>query len=311
MCEQDIPTNMKKIYISIILIIFALPQLANAQRVRARWKAYRYEYMVGIGASNFLGELGGANQIGTHGFKDFELSSTRYVATVGLRYKVTPFLAAHAHFTYAEISGDDKLTTERFRHNRNLNFKSPIYELNLNFEASVLSQREGGLYKLRGMRRTPSYEASAYLFAGIGVFHFNPKGKYNGKWYELQPLGTEGQGISPARKKYSRTQVCIPIGFGIRYFFNRQWGVGLEYGIRKTFTDYIDDVSKTYYDNSAIVAANGEEAGHLADPSLGTETYQTTPGEQRGDARYRDAYMFAVLSIHYKIRTGRTNFPVF
>lgn len=301
---------MKKIY-AIVILLLMTAHVLKAQRVRARWKAYRWEYMAGIGASNFLGELGGADQIGTNGFKDLEFKETRQVLTVGLRYKITPFLALHSHGTFASISGDDKLTKEPFRNNRNLNFKSNIYELNLNFEASILTQREGGLYKLRGMRRTPSFEASAYVFAGVGVFHFNPKGLYQGKWYELQPLGTEGQGISPARSKYKRTQLCVPVGFGFRYFFNRRWGVGLEYGIRKTFTDYIDDVSKTYYDNEAIKVQYGEVAAHLADPSLGKKEGQTLPGEQRGDPRDRDAYMFAVFSIHYKIRTGRTNFPVF
>lgn len=309
--QGDTPTNMKKRYIVTLLLLFALPNLLNAQRVRARWKAYRWEYSVGLGASNFLGELGGANQIGTNGFKDLEFSATRQVLTAGLRYKITPFLALHSHGTFATVSGNDKLTKEPFRHNRNLNFKSNIYELNLNFEASLLSQREGGLYKLRGMRRTPSFEASAYVFAGVGVFHFNPKGKLGDKWYELQPLGTEGQGISPARSKYKRTQFTIPVGFGLRYFFNRRWGVGLEYGIRKTFTDYIDDVSKTYYDNNAIKSQNGDIAAQLADPSLGVKERQTLAGEQRGDPRDRDAYMFVVVSIHYKIRTGRTNFPVF
>ncbi len=301
---------MKKTYIIALITLLTLPQIVNAQRVRARWKAYRWEYMVGIGASNFLGELGGADQIGTNGLKDLEFSKTGPVLSAGLRYKITPFLAAHMHGTFATVAGDDKLTKEEFRNNRNLNFKSNIYELNVNFEASILTQREGGLYKLRGMRRTPSYEASLYAFAGVGVFHFNPKGELNGKWYDLQPLGTEGQGISPAREKYSRTQICIPVGLGFRYFFNRRWGVGFEYGIRKTFTDYIDDVSKTYYDNGAIKATYGSEAALLADPSINKDG-QALAGEQRGDPGDRDAYMFAVLSLHYKIRTGRTNFPVF
>ena len=81
--------------------------------------------------------------------------------------------------------------------------------------------------------------------------------------------------------------------------------------MRKTFTDYIDDVSKTYYDNDAIKSHSGETAAHLADPSLPPREGQTLAGEQRGDPRDRDAYMFAVFSLHYKIRTGRTNFPVF
>jgi hypothetical protein len=307
--------SMKKHYLLVFTLLLLLPSLSEAQRIRARWKAYRFEWSGGIGASNFLGELGGANQVGTNGFKDLEFSATRQTVVVGLRYKITPFLAVHSHATWATLSGDDALTQEPFRRNRNLNFRSPIFELNCNFEASILTQKEGGLYKLRGIKRSSSYEVSAYAFAGIGVFHFNPKGQLGDKWIALQPLGTEGQGISPARSKYKLTQVCIPVGFGFRYFFNRRMGVGLEYGIRKTFTDYIDDVSKTYYDNDAIAAANGPEAAMLADKSFLTEVpgheNQTLTGQQRGDPRDKDAYMFAVFSFHYKLRTGRTNFPIF
>ena len=157
-----------------------LPAFSNAQRVRARWKAYRFEWSGGIGASNFLGELGGANNVGTHGFKDLEFTTTRPNICVGLRYKLTPFFALHSHITVGGVSGDDKLTNEYFRKNRNLNFRSTIYEINCNFEASLLAQKEGGLYKLRGIRRSSTYEVSAYAFAGIGLFHFNPKGKIDG-----------------------------------------------------------------------------------------------------------------------------------
>ena len=162
---------------------------------------------------------------------------------------------------------------------------------------------------MRGVRRSNSFEGSLYGFVGIGVFHFNPKGEFNDKWYNLQPLGTEGQGISPAREKYKRTQICIPFGIGGRYFFNRRWGVGFEFGLRKTFTDYIDDVSKTYYDPLAINQANGPVAAYFSNPNPNAES--TTVGQQRGDPRDKDAYMFAIISLHYKIRTGRTNFPIF
>ena len=303
---------MKKQLLVYLLFFLTLPSISQAQRIRARWKAYRYEWSFGIGASNFLGDLGGANQIGTHGVKDLEVTKTRPSLAAGFRYKINPFLAFHTHFTFAQLSGDDKLTTEQFRSNRNLNFKTNIYELNLNLEASLLSQREGGIYRLKGVKRSSSFEAALYAFVGIGVFHFNPKGKssIDGNWHELQPLGTEGQGLSPARSKYKRTQVCIPLGIGGRYFFNRRWGAGFEFGIRKTFTDYIDDVSKTYYDNGAISQTQGQIAANLADPSL-VKNGQSNAGEQRGDPRYKDSYMFAIFSIHYKIRTGRTNFPIF
>ena len=302
---------MKKHLLICFAFLTLFTSVSEAQRLRARWKAYRYEWSFGLGASNFLGELGGANQIGTNGFKDLELSLTRPAFTVGLRYKLTPFFSLHSHLTYGQVRGDDKLTTEFFRHNRNLNFKSNIYEFNVNFEAALLSQREGGIYRLRGVRRTTSFEGSVYGFVGIGLFHFNPKGEINDKWYDLQPLGTEGQGISPARDKYKRTQVCIPLGIGGRYFFNRRLGVGFEFGVRKTFTDYIDDVSKTYYDMDAIRQKYGEVAAQLSNPTLGLSEASSLEGSQRGDPRDKDAYMFFMISLHYKIRTGRTNFPIF
>lgn len=308
---------MKKNLIVTLFLLMLLTTVTEAQRIRARWKAYRYEWSFGLGASNFLGELGGANQIGTNGFKDLELSKTRPAVTAGFRYKLSPYFALHSHVTYGAVAGDDKLTTEPSRSNRNLNFKSDIFEVNVNFEASLITQKEGSIYRLRGVKRSSSYEGSLYAFAGLGVFHFNPKGQYNGQWYALQPLGTEGQGISPARSKYKRTQLCIPIGIGGRYFFTRRWGVGFEFGLRKTFTDYIDDVSKTYYDNNAIVQANGPIAGYLADPSISAQGSDpskknwTAPGQQRGDASRNDTYMFAIVSIHYKLRTGKTNFPIF
>ena len=301
---------MKKIYLIVLLFITLTPSLTQAQRIRARWKAYRYEWSGGLGASNFLGELGGANQIGTHGFKDFEFKAIRPNICVGLRYKLTPFFALHSHFTVGGISGDDDLTEEPARKNRNLNFRSTVYEINCNFEASILAQKEGGLYKLRGIRKSSTYEVSAYVFAGVGLFHFNPKGEIDGKWVALQPLGTEGQGIDPARSKYKLTQFCIPVGFGFRYFFNRHLGIGLEYGIRKTFTDYIDDVSKTYYDPAAISQYSGPEAAYLSDKSI-DKGGDTKIGEQRGDPSYKDAYMFAVFSVHYKLKTGRSSYPIF
>ncbi|MBK7967417.1 MAG: hypothetical protein IPK10_20550 [Bacteroidetes bacterium] len=219
------------------------------------------------------------------------------------RYKLSPALSLHSHITYGHLKGDEQLTKEYFRSTRNLNFKSNIYEFNVNFEAAILSQQEGGIYRLRGVRRSNSFEGSLYGFVGIGVFHFNPKGEFNDKWYDLQPLGTEGQGISPAQiNTKERKSLCIPFGIGGRYFFNRRWGVGFEFWLRKILTDYIDDVSKTYYDPVAISQANGPVAAALSNPNPNAES--TAVGQQRGDPRDKDAYMFAIISLHYKIRYG-------
>jgi hypothetical protein len=162
------------------------------------------------------------------------------------------------------------------------------------------------LYKYGSVRGKANIDIQTYLFLGVGGFWFNPKAQFENKWYALQPLTTEGQGIKPNTRKYSRVSVCIPVGIGFKSAVSRRWSVGLELGLRKTFTDYIDDVSTTYYDNTAIVAANGALAGYFADPSRGLielpDNIQVTgAGQQRGDAKDDDAYMFAQITFNYKI----------
>jgi hypothetical protein len=285
--------------------------MVMAQRYRSRWKAYRSELHFGAGVSNFLGELGGADQIGTDFLRDLEINQTRLAIQGGLRYKLSQMFALNTKLAYCKVSGDDELTKEFFRNYRNLDFKANIYELSTNFEFAFIREQAGHRYKLRGVRGARGYEFSAYGFVGVGFFYFKNKGEYGDEWVELSDLGTEGQGISSSRDPYSNFQFAIPLGIGIKYSFDRRWGIGLEYGIRKTFTDYIDDASKTYYDNQAIAIENGPIAAAMADKTDKEFPYITAPGEQRGDPRDKDAYMFAIISINYKLRTGRSSFPMF
>lgn len=273
----------------------------------------RGELNIGLGASNFLGELGGANQVGTHFFKDFEFSQTKPAFSIGYRYKLSRTIAINPHFTYARVSGDDKLTEEFFRNYRNLSFTSPIYELNANLEFAFIKEQIGHRYRLRKVKGMRGFEIMGYGFIGAGVFHFNPKTKMTekGEWINLYDLSTEGQGLVDSRKRYSRTQFCIPFGVGFKYSINRRWGIGIEYGVRQTFTDYIDDVSRTYYDKNILLTQVGYESYVLSDRSNGVYPTISSPGSQRGDPRYTDTYMFGLLTINYKIRTGRTSYPLF
>src|SRR5947208_1218251 len=215
---------------NLLLLLFALLMLPSVSEAQ-RWKRRRYEMSLGIGASNFLGELGGANQIGTNYFRDFEWSETRFALALGLRYKLSEFFAFNTHLTYGSVAGDDKLTNEYFRHYRNLNFHSHIFEWNLNFEAAYQQEQIGHRYRLRRVKGQKGYEIYAYGFAGIGIFNFDPKTEYKGVEVRLQPLGTEGEGLVPTRSKYALWQFCIPIGFGFKYTIDVKWGVGLEFGM--------------------------------------------------------------------------------
>lgn len=302
---------MKKSYILLVLSILILPGIVEAQRYKQRWKSYRSELHFGMGPSNFLGELGGADQVGTNYFKDLEFGQTRLAVAAGLRYKLSQVFALNTKLSYGKVSGSDDLTKEFFRNYRNLDFKTNIWEASTNLEFAFIREQVGHRYRLKGVRGQRGFEISAYGFVGVGVFYFNPKGSLGDEYVNLQSLGTEGQGISSTRKKYSKLQLAIPLGLGFKYAIDRRWGVGLEYGIRKTFTDYIDDASKTYYDNNEILSFNGAVAAAMADKSDQEFPYITAAGQQRGDPRDKDAYMFAIISINYKIRTGRSAFPMF
>jgi hypothetical protein len=277
---------------TVFLILLIIPSLVNAQR----WKRSRYEFSLGIGASNFLGELGGANQIGTHGLKDFEWSATNLAAAIGLRYKISKYFALNTHLTYGRVSGDDKLTEEPARHLRNLNFVSNIYEFNINLEGAYQEEQMGNIYHRKGTHGLHGYEVYMYGFAGVGIFYFDPKATYDGTTYHLHDLGTEGQGWG-GKSQYSLLQFCIPLGVGFKYTLDRTWGVGLELGVRKTFTDYIDDVSTVYFDFSNTGAP--DYIKELADPS------HQEAGAQRGNSKENDAYIFAVFSVNYRLQAAR------
>lgn len=269
-----------------------------------QWKKTRKEILFGVGGANLLGDLGGADQIGTHLMKDLEISMTRPVIAGGYRYKLSPTMAVKGFGGWARLSGNDLLTAEPARNNRNLSFRTNIITASAQFEYSVIEEK----VKSRYSRRSKKFPLNIYFFGGFGFFYFNPQGQYyDGKWYKLKPLHTEGQGLPGSEAKdYSLVQFCVPLGVGFKYPINREWSIGLEYSITKTFTDYIDDVSTVYYDNDAIRAAYGDVAAYFADPST-TPTREapikggTNPGEKRGETTYNDAFMFAWLNVSYKI----------
>ncbi len=285
-------------YILLSLILFPLFSMSQ------QWKKTRKEILFGVGAANLLGDLGGADQIGTHLMKDLEISLTRPTVAAGYRYKLSPTMAVKGYTGWARLAGNDLLTAEPSRNNRNLSFRTNIITASAQFEYSVIEEK----VKSRYSRRSKKFPLNIYFFGGFGLFYFNPESQYyDGKWYKLKPLRTEGQGLPGSEAKdYSLVQFCVPLGVGFKYPINREWSIGLEYSITKTFTDYIDDVSTVYYDNDAIRAAYGDVAAYFADPST-TPTREapikggTNPGEKRGETTYNDSFMFAWLNVSYKI----------
>jgi hypothetical protein len=216
------------------------------------------------------------------------------------------------------VAGRDNIintngVNELWRKQRNLDFKSNIWEIYGAFE----------LYPTMFFRRNEEYDPmlKPYGFIGLGIFHFDPQGSItdangNQTWYKLHPLNTEGEGFAeyPDKKPYSLTQINIPMGFGVKIRMSDRINLGPELLYRKTFTDYIDDVSTTYIDPNLfdvhLSPENAAIARKIHDKTVGIVTpgiNRYEPGTQRGNAKNMDAYFSFVLKLG--IRIGEPGSP--
>lgn len=305
---DTMPISPKRTTLLLVLLgcLATGPLTAQYFRQSSYWKTHRRELDFGLGMANFLGELGGRNQIGSPFLWDLELSQTRPAASFGYRYYLARQQALHGRITYGVLAGNDNLTEEPFRNNRNLSFKSDVVEFALMYEFHLFREELGHIYDLRGVKGEKPMRVGLYLFAGIGGFYFDPRTQFNNSWVRLRPLGTEGQGLPGGADEYSNFGLCIPMGFGLRKAINKTISIGINLQYTKTFTDYIDDVSGNYFDNEALLTANGPVGAFLADPSLNQIPGQTNAGQQRGDPDDLDAYLFLKFHVHYKITKYRS-----
>lgn len=220
------------------------------------------------------------------------------------RYNVNPRLTLRTTAYVGQIQGDDAKSKNGFYQNRNLNFNSILAEGAFGVEFNYLTYITG---RTIGQR----YWFSAYMFTQLAGFYFNPKTEFEGNSYELQPLGTEGQGTSLSNEgNYSRFQVSMPLGLGFKMNLSKKVQFFVEYGIRLTFTDFLDDVSGTYVDPLELAAINGDVAAQLSDRSLnpmGTSGRNT--GMRRGDGAYKDWYAFFGAGLTFKLGQ-RTKCPM-
>ena len=250
------------------LIIFAIFHFATL-------KAQHNEIGLFLGTSYYLGDLNPSRQF----------SLIKPAGGLIYRYSFDQRWAIKLSGLYGTVAGDDAKT--KFNETRNLSFKSPIYEVSSQLELNFLPYATGNLNK--------DY-FTPYIFGGVSFFGFNPKAKYNGSWYNLQPLGTEGQGtVLTGTKQYSLLNVSFPFGLGFKYSVGKNLCIGAEWGLRKTITDYIDDVSTTYANPDAL---NSPMSVILADRSgTGNNT-----GLQRGNSGTKDWYSFAGAFITFSFK---------
>jgi hypothetical protein len=192
--------------------------------------------------------------------------------------------------TYGNVYGNDADADDPFMVQRNLSFTSDILELAFGVELDLFK------YRINDMK----YPVTPYFFYEMAYFKMNPTGEMNGEDYSLQALGTEGQGTSLNDKNpYKLNQLSIPLGIGLKFNLRARLAVSFEYGIRKTFTDYLDDVSGSYVDPDLLAAYNGTLAADFSDRSINNNGLSNV-GFNRGNSSNKDWYVFYGMMITFK-----------
>ncbi len=200
-----------------------------------------------------------------------------------------------AELMYLNLKSDERKSEDTIAFNRGLHFRSPVYELSGQLEFNFLPYQPGNSL----------YTWTPFIYTGISLFHYNPQAEnIDGEWVDLQELGTEGQGTTtfPEREKYSLIQFAIPIGGGVKIAVNESFNIVLEYGARKTFTDYLDDVSTTFVGNGSqypVEMINQENSIEMSDPN---STH--FKDDQRGNPDKKDWYSFAGITLSFKLNNN-------
>lgn len=237
-----------------------------------------------VGATYYIGDLNPYR----HYPKD-----TKLAGGIVFRHNLTDRYALRIQGLYGTLQAFDSDSPDSLQQLRNLHFRAPLFEASLLLEINFFKYRSKGK---DAKKWTP------FVFGGLAYFRASPKAQLDDTWYDLQQLGTEGQSTTQGDKLYPVDHMAIPFGAGLKLNAGRI-DFQLEWGMRRTWTDYIDDVSGTYFDNDLLAFENGPLAAALADRS-GLEDripgYSNT-GRARGDANTRDWYVYSGLTITYVI----------
>jgi len=260
----------------VIYLVFILPSIGTAQYM---------ELGLSGGFTQYFGELQ----------PEYEASVNHAAFGMFARYNWSRNLAFKATFQQLTLTGDDanQKAFNSFEANRNLSFKTRLLELGLQGEWNITK------FDIRADKTT-----APYLFGGIALIHSNPRAALGDRWYDLRPLGTEGQTLEGG-KVYSKMSVAFPIGAGIKISLSERVNIGFNFGYRFTMTDYIDDVSGVY-PNLALLEEQNPIASQLSfrSPEILPQLAGNPVGKPRGNPATKDGYFIGNITFSFNLAEG-------
>ncbi len=235
------------------------------------------------GAMNYQGDLNPSS---------FKFSHSGLTVGLIFRKPLNRWFTLRAGFSSGKIMAADRWNRD-YLQMRNLSFTTTLQEAHTGLEVNVLD--------ISANHFTP------YIYGGVAVFHFDPWTSDNsGMKTYLKPLSTEGQGLSayPERKPYELTQIALSFGGGIKFAISDAIQIGIELNQRKTFTDYLDDVSSSFVDVDMLRQERGDKAVELAyraDELPNGQLLYPGHGDQRGTPSEMDWYYFFGFTSEIKL----------
>ena len=300
---------MTKFFTYSTALLAGLALLGSTQRADAQQFSKRKQYTsvgVSLNAMNYFGDI-----VPKTNFASFRAGDTRYNLGLSITHRFFPRVSLRGSLSYGRIAASDEKSAnindgnDRYRNYRNMTIRNDIFEAAGTVIVDLIENRNNYL-------KRPDFVP--YLFVGVAAFHHNPQGLVQsnsqgpvpqeltvGEYVSLHDLRTEGI-------DYSLTQIAIPFGGGVRYRINRNLDASFEIGVRKTFTDYLDDISTVFADPSKLVTPASTYFGRTVTANDAPAGFNA-PGVTRGKTG-SDWYVVTGFSLNY-ILTPKIKNPKF
>ena len=267
----------------ILLILLGTSIMVQAQQLSLD---------LGLGTNMYNGDL-------SHKSYFFDGCHTHLAYTGGITYHYNDMWKFQLQYLQSKVSGSDHVSSKSYFQQRNLSFFSDIKELSV---STAFHFAKPAYLKLGRF--------SPFLEMGFGVFMFDPMTIYKGQVYALQPMGTEGQGLpNSGVAPYDLIETSVLLGAGITYKVSKKLHFSLKAIGRLTSTDYIDDVSGSYYDLNQLALFKGASSAKLAyrGDEMSNDLPESITGQQRGNSKNKDGYLVYQFTISYLLGSQSAN----